>query len=419
MFTLGTLASSSVASSGYWIGKYDGFTSASHSVSDINGNVYMASHNFTTLYVFKHSSDGTIIWSKSLGGISSDSTGFDSVKISLSSNDIYVSYVISDIANGDYSLVIQRLSVSDGSLMSSKNIYGSNDYLGKARWDGSSYLYLAGAYSNSSGETQSEVIRVSSDLTSFSTRSLSTSNSLVPEFAGVVDVDSSYYYLAGSHSSTGAYFSRFSKSTNSVGYMRTLNINFDPNVSVLNGGFWYIGGAVDQYIRRIIRFLDSDVSSSSVQVELPSGVILHDLAADSSGYIYCLGSDLYSPKVTVFKFDSSLNLVWQRTITEVGSSNIIPYSISVSAGALNVLFRTVYSYYGTILTRLPLDGSYTGTYTVGNSSISYTSSNYVFTKPANITTSNITKTLSSVSRSSSSPSMLVSDYIAPFVKQEV
>jgi outer membrane protein assembly factor BamB len=108
------------------------------------------------------------------------------------------------------------------------------------------------------------------------------------------------------------------------------------------------------------------------------------LAIDSANNIYAGGYDFTNKLGILLKIDNSGALIWQRSFTV--SSMTDPSVTSITVNNLNnsicvQLYPSTSSTH-TVLLSVPNDGSLTGTYTVGGSTVVYANSSKTFSSAA-------------------------------------
>jgi hypothetical protein len=108
------------------------------------------------------------------------------------------------------------------------------------------------------------------------------------------------------------------------------------------------------------------------------------LAIDSADNIYAGGYDSTNKLGILLKIDNSGALIWQRSFTV--SSMTVPSVISITVNNLNnsICVQLYPSTFGshTVLFSVPNDGSLTGSYTVGGSTVVYANSSKTFSSAA-------------------------------------
>jgi len=113
-----------------------------------------------------------------------------------------------------------------------------------------------------------------------------------------------------------------------------------------------------------------------------TGQYIYGIDVDSSGNVYAVGLDNTSPqRAILWKLNSSGTTQWQRTMN---NSNLSAVEV-LSTGELLVTGTWKGLSSGgsdqTLVIRVPADGSKTGTYTVGGTSIVYAASSYTISNP--------------------------------------
>jgi hypothetical protein len=114
-----------------------------------------------------------------------------------------------------------------------------------------------------------------------------------------------------------------------------------------------------------------------VDLNTSTGQYIYGVAVDTAGNVYAVGQDSSSPvKGIIIKFNSSGVVQWQRSLT---NTELLSVSV-LSTGELLITggWKSLSSGGATqpLAIRVPTDGSKTGTYTVGGTSVVYASSSY-------------------------------------------
>ena len=128
------------------------------------------------------------------------------------------------------------------------------------------------------------------------------------------------------------------------------------------------------------------------------------MALDSSENTYAIG--VISGVCYIAKYDSSGNLTWQRSITTGAAISQNP-SISLSSDQTKFYFACYNSASNLFFGKLPVDGSLTGSYTVGGLSFTYAASSLTGTNTT-ITNSAASNILSTSTKAVNSPSVTFS-----------
>lgn len=139
------------------------------------------------------------------------------------------------------------------------------------------------------------------------------------------------------------------------------------------------------------------------------------IAIDSSDNVYLSGYYTASGTVNalvVTKYDSSGNLQWKRAMSSALTVN--GYGISIDGNNDIVVCGYVYpisTHYDIIVAKLPNDGSKTGTYTVGSTSLTYSDWGYTESAAsltsaiASLSVTNITNAANSLNYNPTSPNL--------------
>jgi hypothetical protein len=117
-----------------------------------------------------------------------------------------------------------------------------------------------------------------------------------------------------------------------------------------------------------------------------TNIVFSSSSCDTAGNVYTIG--VFSNTAYIVKFDSSGTVQWQRSIVDNGGGSYAGNSnatIYVDPSYINVSIPN--SATTALVMRLPIDGSKTGSYTVGAISVTYAASSLTIASPSTVATS--------------------------------
>jgi len=289
---------------------------------DSSGNVYIIGNTSsqgaggTDILLAKYNSSGTIQWQRSLGGASEDSGGGISVD---SSANIYISGVTSSQGAGNQDMIIAKYNTS-GVIQWQRSL-GSTSFEvgGRVATDSSGNLYISGR-SNLQGSDDTIIAKYNT--------------------SGVLQWQRT---LIRSGSDLG----------------QSITIDSSNNVYVTMSNFT-VGSMIVKYNDSGVIQWQRNLTSNS-----PS---FRDVAVDSLGYIYIGGTATISSKnaMLAVKYSPSGELLWGRTFTGPGINGVLGRGIEVDDSGNYYLSGWTDSQGAggadVLITKLPGDGSFTGTY---------------------------------------------------------
>ena len=365
---------------------------------DSSSNVYVAGEAITsgTLYatLTKYNFAGVIQWQYRYGA----STGVITAMTADSSGNIFATAYVGGVYRLyklDSSGAFQwQKSLSNGSAYGVKVDGSGNIYV---QYDGtSSYPILSQI--TSTGATVNWTRQVSSSGPQFQYSSLAVTSAGVSYLVG--RSESANNILALKYDSSGAIVWKRRTTFNGGGtYGTGVAIDSSENVYVFGN---YGTGAPQSVLYKL------DSSGNYVWgvtiAQCYGGVI----AIDSTGSnVYLSGQIQSGNKQYLMKFNSSGTIQWQRTMTldysYPGGSTVAGLNASPALDSTFVYFAITAQLGASpggkewFIEKLPLDGSKTGTYTVGGFSVTYATSSYTIGSQAdNFTTSSYADATSTV-----------------------
>jgi len=369
----------------FWIGLLggaDGDYGRSVAV-DSNGNVYLCGQSYASgsydIQIAKYNTAGAIQWQRSLSG--AVDVGW-SIAVDSSSN-IYVCGYSNTPPNGSYRFQIAKYNTS-GTIQWQKNLgsNGANSYGYSVAVDSSGNVYVCG-YEDSSPYKLFTIAKYNTSGTIQWKRNLSGSSTY--NIGQSVAVDSSgNVYVCGYSDNSGNYDIQIAKynTSGNIQWQRSLSgaaSDYGYGVAVDSSGNVYICGSSSIGITSI-QIAKYDTSGTiQWQRRLSGSGAAYSVAVDSSGNVYICGISAVSStnSFQIAKYNTSGTIQWQRSLNSSGSD--IAYSIAVDANSNFYVCGSLEIVSGSpdfLFAKLPVDGSLTGTYTVGGYSIAYAASSF-------------------------------------------
>jgi hypothetical protein len=333
--------------------------------------------------VIKTASDGSATWKETIttGGLQ-----FTSAKIkTVSPNEIYVVGEYFDPNNIPLFVILN----SDGSVASARSITTNGLLDGLTISNGGS-VYASGYMATVSGGTNvcSHFLRIyggSITAKRYQNNSLYLSTSFI-----------------GFGSSNSAYISNpntnllMKVDSNFSILWKTLSSVIFPVACVESNTNLYVVGQYTTSSLFVVVKLNASTGALIWARTLSATTIAACVAVDNSSNVYIGGRT--STNSVIVKVDSGGNLVWQRSVSIGVNSSIRSISVNTATNTIYALCSpsSTTNNYSFILS-IPTDGSLTGTYSVGGTSVTYSSTSQTlsaltptFTSPAfSFTTSNL------------------------------
>jgi hypothetical protein len=132
------------------------------------------------------------------------------------------------------------------------------------------------------------------------------------------------------------------------------------------------------------------------------------IAVDSSGNVYVTGESLQGTSdqtaCQIIKYDSSGTLQWQRLIERTNGGTNRGYGIKTDSSNNYYVTGSIGNGDNYLIARLPVDGTKTGNYTLGDQAIRYAASNMSSTSVGRATATS-TLTAATPSMTGSTPSL--------------
>lgn len=379
------------SSDSYWIGLLSGYSSISDTAYnssgvDSSGNIYVCGRasidGMSQIWVAKYNSSGAIQWQRNIGGPSGFTASAPSIAIS-SAGDVHISAYYTNNSSLRAILVVKYSTA--GVLQWQRRLAGSNvsTSAGGVAVDTSGNVYVSGNdYDNTYSDTGAVIAKYNSSGTLQWKKTVFGSGE---NYSTAVDTSGNVYLCGSSYSSGNCFIIRKYNTSGALQWQR----NLGGGGTGVNGTGYSI--AVDTSGNAYVCGY-SNASGSGDDIQLAkyntSGTLqwqryLHghtdrgySIAVDGSGNCYVCGQSNQAMfgqyDIQLAKYNTSGTIQWQRRLGGTGED--IGYGIAASSDG------TIYvrGYLGTIdavlVAKLPTDGSLTGTYSVGGSSITYAAS---------------------------------------------
>jgi hypothetical protein len=332
---------------------------------DRTGNLYSIS---SAGIIIKTASDGSAIWKKrtTIG-----SSSFFSEKIAIASpNVIHVvgSYFTSE------SIPIFAVLNSDGNVTSARSITTGGN-LDKLAVSSSGAVYTSGFMDYTSGldTARSNFFRIFNNSIT-AKRYYNNQAEVNFSFIGAGSSDSAYI---GGDVTT----SPITKINSSFGILwKFLYSSIDANQAVESNGNLYVAATYSVTPFRVAVMKLNASTGTLVWARVLSATSSSRgfyVAVDDSSNVYVGGRT--STDSVIIKVDSDGNLVWQRSVSIGVASSILSISVNTATNTIYALCSPTSSgnAYSFILS-IPTDGSLTGTYSVGGTSVTYSSTSETF-----------------------------------------
>jgi hypothetical protein len=333
----------------------------------VGGSTYIVSTGFTYAFIIKFDSTGSLQYEKKIlysSGTGTDPICVSGLKCDPSSGYIYVGI---QLDNSSYGLI------KYDSTLTSQWKYR----LAGARTFYQDYSYIYGSTNNMALDSSGNIyVNIVTTVTYSGDR------------AGFIKFDSSGNVLLERRLATGgnSYYGGFG-----------ICLDSSNNIYITSGynNSSYVNGFLSKFDSSGTYLWSYYIATAS-----PSHTIANCLSVDSSNNIYVGGGTGISGAGNAFimKFNSSGTIQYQRNIGDAGTIVVNRYVTSLIMNGKNAFYITAYGTNTPFIASLPLDGSKTGTYTVGAYSVVYTASSY--------TISSISLTDSAGTRSTSSGAVM-------------
>jgi uncharacterized delta-60 repeat protein len=408
----------------YWIGTLGGAGGDyGYGIAvDSSGNVYVTGYTDSQgagvddALITKYNTSGTIQWQRTLGG-----SGYDygyGIAVD-SSGNVYVTGITTSQGAGANDALITKYNTS-GTIQWQRILGGSGSDQGLGiAVDSSGNVYVTG-YTTSQGAGVDDALITKYNTSGTIQWQRTLGGSVTDQGYGIAVDSSGNVYVTGITDSQGAgnYDVLITKydTSGTIQWQRILggsSVDVGNGIAVDSSGNVYVTGYTDSQGAGgpdvlIAKYNTSGTIQWQRVLGSSSTEAGYGIAVDSSGNVYVTGrtngQGAGSNDVLITKYNTSGTIQWQRTLG--GSSNEFGRGIAVdSSGNVYVTAYTT-STGGTgndvLITKLPGDGSKTGTYTVGGVSFTYAASTLTAaTSTLTAATSTLTAATSTLTSSTS------------------
>ena len=365
---------------------------------DKYGNIFTVYQTLSYAYLVKCDSFGVTKWEVQMSG--SGLLPFVTID-----SDNQVQVMLKTSSSGP--IDIQRYDNSTGSLLTACQVYfGTSGTFGQPQYttgitsstDG--YIYLA---------LESSTVATPRGGYTVLPNSLASATRQVQISAGITDNSLSFgpgynqlstgnSYAVYSNSSNTLYVSTYTSAGSLTQTYKFSTLQSNMRASINNGYVYFIsaGGSTVLTVGRISSGTTVDWAKVTTQTIFVNGVI----CADDSGNTYILVKNSSSTNIMyVMKLDTSGTQLWQLSITLPAGESPTVSDITVRE-KLNAVYLSFYAPYtnqgqDSVVLKLPLDGSKTGTYTVDGKTIVIATSTTVTWGTATVTAATQTTTSTS------------------------
>lgn len=348
----------------YWIGRATGAVQTSTAV-DYDGNMYWFTYTGANAVIVKYNAVGALQWQKTWTA-PPISVSWNAFNIFLgfevdNNRNLYFTSITTNTGNGNYGYAIVKLDAS-GAIVYNKFITDVDLYPGGITIDrATGDLYVVGQKDPNPGVTLPQGIVTKFNASGVEQFSIETDDAPQSLFLKGVAIDSAKNIYVGGFG--GHYVAKYSSSgvqqwqKKLSGYGQINSISIDQSGNIYAVGF-------SNTPTNNSRILKADSSGNLQWQRTLTGAnsYSYSSAVDSFGNVYTLGSG--ASQIQLTKYNSSGSIVWQRSLDQGGAG----YSLKIDRS--NNLYLGASGWFA----KLPSDGSLTGTYTVGGTSVTYAAS---------------------------------------------
>jgi uncharacterized delta-60 repeat protein len=369
----------------YWIGLLgSGNTDIGNSVAvDSSGNMYLCGYTNASgtndIQIAKYNTSGVIQWQRTLGGNGNTNRGY-SITVDSSSNVYLCGGSFVGVSND---IQIAKYNTS-GTIQWQRRLSNSSgqDLGNSVAVDSSGNVYIFG-YSNQSGTTDCQIAKYDTSGTIQWQRTLSGGTEI--GYSVAVDSSGNSYvcgYTSFGVSGTWGFIIAKYNTSGTIQWQRRLDSSgqdYGYSVAVDSSGNVYVCGQSNASGTDDIQIAKYDTSGTiQWQRTLGGGAsdVGYSIAVDSSSNVYVCGYSNASGTVDIqiAKYNTSGTIQWQRSLgsssTDIGNSVAVDSSGNVYLCGYTSVSGNSYF----LFAKLPGNGGFTGTYTVGGYSFTYAAS---------------------------------------------
>ena len=356
----------------YWISKLSGTGNIyiQGNGVDTSGNVYTIAFLDTTgpigltdPFIWKYDTNGNLLWQKFIGTSADEYPQQGSSKLEIdSSGNVYF-----PIRDSHSTFKVD----SSGNTIWAREWNATSAAAQSCMVDSSGNVYTIGY---TSGGTRASIIKYNSSGTLQWQKRFGSGGNINYFRCGTLD-NSGNIWAAGFYQSNAYFYLQYIEPDGSFGVRKAYSISSTTSLeSIVTNpstsdmymiGYYRVGTDYQVYT---FRFNGSGDLQSIATLNTTTGNDLGvSIALDSSGNVYVSGSQA-SGSSFIVKYNSSLTLQWQRQVAVSGAN----YGESLSIDSNDDLYLSLGAGSTfTITMKVPSDGSLTGTYNVGGTTVTY------------------------------------------------
>lgn len=365
---------------------------------DSDGNVYSAgtwtSGGWAIGTITKHNSGGTLLWQRALKTV--NNFGVFPTGIALdSSNNVYIAGSFNNSSN-TYNIAFLTKYNTSGTIQWQRSISSASTAtsISSIATDSSANVYVTGTFRNASNGTNAFIAKYNTSGTIQWQRSLADSNSAASQSDlpyGITTDSSGNVYVTGYQRGATTFITKYNTS-GTIQWQRFLSVTsytsfggygIDTDSS---GNVYITGNYYDASVASYSIFTAKYNTGGTLQWERilrnneASAPQAYGLACsvDSSGNVYVTGNFLNASNMSnafIAKYNTSGTIQFQRRLRDnnaTASQNDYGNSITVSPNGIIYCvgyFRNSSNGTNAFITKLPTDGTKTGTYTIASGQV--------------------------------------------------
>lgn len=365
---------------------------------DSDGNVYSTgayiSAGWQVAIITKHSPSGTLLWQRALKTANNFAVLPNGIAVD-SSNNVYVTGSFTNSSN-TYNITFVTKYNTSGTIQWQRtldNTKDGNSY--SIAVDSSANVYITGTFRNASNGVNAFIAKYNTSGTIQWQRALTDTNSAASQSDipyGITTDPSNNVYVTGYQRGATTFVTKYN-SSGTIQWQRFLSvsgftsyggwgIDADSSGNVYITGNYYSGGAA-QYSIFIAKYNTSGAlqwQRTLQNTDAGSAPQSYGLACsvDSAGNVYVTGRFLNASNLNnafIAKYNTSGTIQFQRRLRDnnaTASQQTFGFGITVSSNGIIYgvgYFRNSSNGLNAFITKLPTDGTKTGTYTIGSGQV--------------------------------------------------
>lgn len=352
------------AGSAYWIASSSTLSLRSIDV-DTENNVYAVGENGTGYYIVKLNSTGSVVWHKHLSAETNDIA----FGVSVASSDIsvYVAGRLDGVSTGFDALLIKFDKNGVEQWTRSLATSGFSSQINSVYWDSDSAIYVAGYTDNTANASQAMLLAKYTSTGTLSWVRTLDNGATFEEARAVSSAAAGNVTMAGysDNINSVASFAQYN-TTGTIQWQRRLTGVTSETFSGIcvdaSSNVFLVGTTASQGAGGNDFLIAKYNSTGTIQWQRSLGgtgsEIGASIAFDSGGNIYVVGTTASQGAggndILIAKYNTSGTIQWQRTLGTTGSDAGRAVAIGPS--------DTLYVLGNTTITKIPSDGTLTGTY---------------------------------------------------------